>query len=48
MVDLRANPFFLDDEGVAWVKNTIAGMTLEEKNRTAVFLTWVLPVRKAI
>ena len=30
MVDLRANPFFLDDEGVAWVKNTIAGMTLEE------------------
>ena len=31
MVDLRANPFFLDDEGVAWVKNTIAGMTLEEK-----------------
>lgn len=39
MVDLRANPFFLDDEGVAWVKNTIAGMTLDagRENRTAVF-----------
>lgn len=31
MVDLRAKPFFLDDEGVQWVKNTIAGMSIEEK-----------------
>lgn len=31
MVDLRANPFFLDDEGINWVKETIAGMTINEK-----------------
>ncbi|MEG2404113.1 MAG: glycoside hydrolase family 3 N-terminal domain-containing protein [Oscillospiraceae bacterium] len=31
MVDLRKNPFNLDDEGVAWVKSTISDMTLEEK-----------------
>lgn len=31
MVDLRAKPFFLDDEGVRWVRDTIAGMTVEEK-----------------
>lgn len=31
MIDLKANPFFLDDEGIAWVKNTLASMTLEEK-----------------
>ena len=29
MVDLRAKPFFLDDEGVRWVRQTIAGMSLE-------------------
>ena len=31
MTDLRAKPYFLDDEGVAWVKDTIAAMTAEEK-----------------
>ena len=31
MVDLRAKPFYLDDEGVKWVEDTIAAMTLEEK-----------------
>ncbi|RGT72204.1 glycoside hydrolase family 3 protein [Ruminococcus sp. AF18-22] len=31
MVDLRANPFFLDDEAVGWVNDTLAHMTLEEK-----------------
>lgn len=31
MVDLRAKPFYLDDEGVKWVEDTIASMTLEEK-----------------
>lgn len=31
MVDLKANPFYLDDEAIGWVKNTIAGMTTEEK-----------------
>jgi beta-N-acetylhexosaminidase len=30
-VDLRASPFNLDDEAVAWVDSTIAGMSLEEK-----------------
>ena len=31
MIDLRANPFFLDDEGIRWVGETLASMTLEEK-----------------
>ncbi len=31
MVDLKGNPFYLDDEGVKWVQDTIAGMTIEEK-----------------
>lgn len=31
MVDLKATPFNLDDEGVAWVEQTLAGMTDEEK-----------------
>ena len=31
MVDLRANPFFLDDEGIQWVNETLASMTPEEK-----------------
>lgn len=31
MVDLKAAPFNLDDEAVAWVRDTIANMTLEEK-----------------
>ena len=31
MVDLKGNPFFLDDGGVAWVNGTRDAMTLEEK-----------------
>ena len=30
-VDLRAKPFYLDDEGIQWVEDTIASMTVEEK-----------------
>lgn len=28
---MKANPFYLSDEGCKWVEETIAGMTLEEK-----------------
>lgn len=31
MIDLRGKPFNLNDEGVSWVENTLASMTLEEK-----------------
>ena len=31
MVDLRAKPFFLDDEAVAWVERTFASLTLDER-----------------
>ena len=31
MVDLKAKPFFLSDEDIQWVENTIASMTMEEK-----------------
>ena len=31
MVDLKAKPFYLDDDQIRWVEDTIAGMTLEEK-----------------
>ena len=31
MVDLKAQPYNLDDEGVAWVEQTLASMTLDEK-----------------
>ena len=31
MVDLKAKPFNLDDEGVAWVTQTLAGMSDAEK-----------------
>ncbi len=31
MVDLRAKPYYLTDEDIDWVENTIAGMTEEEK-----------------
>ena len=30
-VDLRAKPYYLNDEDIAWVNNTIASMTDEEK-----------------
>ena len=31
MVNLKANPYFLDEEGIQWVEDTIAGMSDEEK-----------------
>lgn len=31
MVDLKAKPFYLDDNAVKWVQDTIASMTLAEK-----------------
>lgn len=31
MVDLKARPFYLSDEQIAWVENTIDSMTKEEK-----------------
>lgn len=31
MVNLREKPYYLDDEGVQWVEDTIASMSLEEK-----------------
>ena len=31
LVDLKAKPFYLSDEDIAWVENTIAEMTTEEK-----------------
>ncbi len=31
MVDLKAKPFYLSDADIQWVKDTIAGMTIEEK-----------------
>lgn len=31
MVDLKAKPFYLSDEDIKWVEETLAGMTVEEK-----------------
>ncbi|PTQ82957.1 beta-N-acetylhexosaminidase [Trichococcus patagoniensis] len=31
MIDLRANPFYLKEEQIAWVNQTLASLTLEEK-----------------
>lgn len=31
MVDMKAKPFFLNDEDCKWVEDTIAGMSIEEK-----------------
>ena len=31
MVDLTARPFFLNEDDMRWVRETIAAMTLEEK-----------------
>lgn len=31
MLDLRANPFFLDEAGIAWVEDTLASLSLREK-----------------
>lgn len=31
LVDLKAKPYYLSDEDIAWVEDTIKGMTIEEK-----------------
>ena len=31
MVDLRAKPYYLNDEDIAWVESTIAGMSDEKR-----------------
>lgn len=31
MLDMRAKPYYLTDEDIQWVEDTIAGMTLDEK-----------------
>lgn len=31
MIDLKGKPFYLNDDGVNWVQDTLAGMSLEEK-----------------
>lgn len=31
MINLKGNPFYLNDTQIAWVENTLASMTLEEK-----------------
>ena len=31
MIDLKAKPFFLSDDDIQWVSNTLSAMTLEEK-----------------
>lgn len=31
MIDLKANPFYLNDEQIKWVNDTLGSMTLEEK-----------------
>ena len=31
MLDLKANPFFLDEKKEKWVYDTLAGMSAEEK-----------------
>ena len=36
MIDLKGKPFYLDDEDIQWVEETIKGMSLEEKDWPAV------------
>ena len=31
MVDLRQKPYYLNEEQIKWVEDTIASMTVEEK-----------------
>lgn len=39
MVDLKAKPYYLSDEDIKWVEDTIAGMTDEEKSDSCLS-TW--------
>ena len=31
MIDLKAKPFYLNDEDIAWVNETLAGMSTKAK-----------------
>lgn len=31
MIDLKGNPFYLSDEDINWIKETIDNMVIEEK-----------------
>lgn len=35
-VDLKAKPYFLNDEQIQWVEETLSHLTDEEKNRTII------------
>ena len=43
---LKAKPFYLSYEDIKWVEETLAGLTLDEKNVRRI--TWNLPVRPEI
>ena len=36
-IDLKGNPFYLDDEGLAWVEKTLNSMDEEEKIEQLLF-----------
>lgn len=43
MIDLRAKPFYLNDQQIAWVESTLRGMSLEEKIGQLFVLMTYLP-----
>lgn len=48
LVDLKAKPYYLVDEDIAWVETTIAGMTTEEKvGQLFINLFWDLNPEKS-
>jgi beta-N-acetylhexosaminidase len=47
LVDLKKKPYYLNDEEIAWVENTISGMTAEEKiGQLFINLFWDLDPNK--
>ncbi len=47
-MNLKEKPFYLDDEQIAWVKNTLDGMSLDEKIKQ-IFIDMAAPVpRQAV
>ena len=48
LVDLKAKPYYLSDEDIAWVENTIKEMTTEEKiGQLFINLFWSFDPEKA-
>jgi beta-N-acetylhexosaminidase len=48
LVDLKAKPYYLNEEDIAWVENTIANMTIEEKiGQLFINLFWDLDPEKS-